>query len=87
MPRASFPASISPEPNGFRTAFDSDETGDAELGDMWHVAGLDVESANVHTTMLGKSESFVIVGGVDPDLGGSWWASRIRPGRRSCGQR
>lgn len=56
-------------PGGFRSALDNDETGDAEVADLWERAGLDVESANVHDTMLTLSEAYVIVGGMDEETG------------------
>ncbi len=56
-------------PSGFRTAVDSDATGDAEVGDLWTTAHLDTLSADVHDLMLALGEAFVIVGPVDPDTG------------------
>ncbi len=56
-------------PTGFRTAVDDDETGDAEVGDLWERAGMDVRAANVHDTMLALSEAYAIVGPVDEDTG------------------
>jgi hypothetical protein len=56
-------------PNGFRTALDSDETGDREVGDLWYRAGMDVTAATVHDMMLSLSEAYVIVGGLDPETG------------------
>jgi hypothetical protein len=53
-------------PTGFRTSADGDETGDAEAWRIWQRAGLDVESVDVHAAMLGLSESYVIVGNIDP---------------------
>lgn len=52
-------------PTGFRTSADGDETGDAEAWKVWTRAGLQVTSTDVHTTMLGLSEAYVIVGEVD----------------------
>ncbi len=56
-------------PIGFRTAVDADETGDAEVGAMWERAGMAVRAADVHDLMLGLSEAYAIVGGMDPDVG------------------
>ncbi len=53
-------------PIGFRTSQDDDETGDSEAYRIWQRAGLDVESVDVHRAMLGLSESYVIVGNIDP---------------------
>lgn len=54
-------------PIGFRTAVDSDETGDAEVGNLWERAGMEVRAADTHKLMLSLSESYVIVGAVDPE--------------------
>lgn len=54
-------------PTGFKTAVDSDATGDAAVGELWSQIGLDVRCADVHDLMLGLSEAYVIVGAVDPD--------------------
>jgi hypothetical protein len=54
-------------PTGFRTALDDDATGDAEVGQLWVRAGLDVSSADVHDLMLALGEAFVIVGPVDEE--------------------
>jgi hypothetical protein len=56
-------------PVGFRTAVDSDATGDAEVGNLWTRAGLDVSSADVHDLMLSLGEAYVIVGAVDDETG------------------
>lgn len=56
-------------PVGFRTALDFDETGDAEVGELWERAGLDVECSNVHDMMLSMSEAYVIVGQMDTESG------------------
>jgi hypothetical protein len=55
--------------DGFRTALDEDESGDAEMGVLWQRAGMDVESTEVHDMMLALSEAYVIVGPVDEDTG------------------
>lgn len=52
---------------GFRSANESDETGDPELGNLWDRAGLDVTFADVTKATLGLSEAYVIVGEVDED--------------------
>lgn len=52
---------------GFRSATDSDETGDPELGSLWLRAGMNVVAADVHKAMLGLSEAYVIVGEIDED--------------------
>lgn len=56
-------------PVGFRTGADSDELGDAEAWRIWQANSLDADSALVHRAAFTMSESFVIVGGVDPELG------------------
>jgi hypothetical protein len=52
---------------GFRSAAESDETGDPQLGNLWTRAGLNVLSADVHKAMLGLSQAYVIVGEIDED--------------------
>lgn len=52
---------------GFRSAAQSDETGDPELGSLWNRAGLNVISADVTKATLGLSEAYVIVGDIDED--------------------
>jgi hypothetical protein len=52
---------------GFRSASENDETGDPELSSLWQRAGMNVVSADVTKAMLGFSESYAIVGDVDPD--------------------
>lgn len=56
-------------PVGFRTALDSDATGDKEVGQLWKQSGLDVTAGDVHDHMLALGEAFVIVGAVDEDTG------------------
>lgn len=56
-------------PVGLRTSVESDETGDAVAWRVWRRAGLDVESAEVHRTMLALGDAYVIVGGVDESTG------------------
>jgi hypothetical protein len=55
-------------PVGFRTAQDSDVTGDPEIASLWKRAGLSVISGDVHGAALALSESYVIVGEVDPEI-------------------
>ncbi len=55
--------------NGFGTRVDDDETGDAEVGELWDRAGMDVRSADVHDTMLALGEAYAIVGPVDDETG------------------
>lgn len=50
------------QPVGVRTSADSDATGDAEAWRIWRRAGLVVESAEVHRTMLALGDAYVIVG-------------------------
>jgi hypothetical protein len=53
---------------GWRTAADSDETGDSIANQAWKAAGGPVESADAHDMTLGLSESYVIVGdGIDEE--------------------
>lgn len=54
---------------GIRTAVDSDATGDAEMGALWERAGMGIVTADTHDNMLGLSEGFVIVGGMDQEIG------------------
>lgn len=56
-------------PTGFRTALDADETGDAEVGELWERAGMDVRASDVHDAMLALSETYAIVGPMDEDTG------------------
>ncbi len=54
-------------PVGFRTSIDADATGDAEVGNLWVRAGMDVTSADVHDLMFATGESYVVVGAVDEE--------------------
>lgn len=56
-------------PVGLRTSVESDETGDAVAWRVWRRAGLDVESAEVHRTMLALGDAYVIVGAADSATG------------------
>lgn len=53
--------------NGFRSAAESDETGDPEIGNLLQRAGLNVIISDVHKATLGLSEAYVIVGEIDDD--------------------
>lgn len=53
----------------FRTSAADDENGDAEAGRIWQANSLDADSSLVHRTSLGLSMSYVMVGGVDPEIG------------------
>ncbi|MGK5677500.1 phage portal protein [Actinoplanes sp. URMC 104] len=55
-------------PVGFRTASDSDVTGDPEIGSLYKRAGLAVIAGDVHHAMLALSESYVIVGEFDDEI-------------------
>lgn len=52
---------------GFRSATDSDQTGDPELGNLWDRAGMNVVAADVHKATLGLSEAYALVGDIDED--------------------
>ncbi|HEY9251601.1 MAG TPA: phage portal protein [Nocardioides sp.] len=56
-------------PTGFQTGVAQDKLGDAKARDIWVANGLDVESTEVHRLMLGLGDSYVIVGGPDPETG------------------
>lgn len=56
---------------GFRSAAESDETGDPELGNLWTRAGLNVISAEVHKATLGLSTAYALVGEIDEDTDAS----------------
>jgi len=56
------------QPLAFRTGADSDEGGDAEAWRIWQANQLDADSALVHRACLSMGASFVIVGGVDPEI-------------------
>ncbi len=54
---------------GFRTAVDNDETGDAEVGNLWLRAGMDIRSADLHDMMLSLGEAYAIAGPMDEESG------------------
>ena len=56
-------------PVGFRTAVDSDETGDSEARLAWSRARMNIVSADVHDMMLNLGEAYVIVGFMDEETG------------------
>jgi hypothetical protein len=56
-------------PVGFRTAADSDETGDAKAREAWTRARMNIVSADAHDMMLNLGEAYVIVGLIDEDHG------------------
>jgi hypothetical protein len=56
-------------PVGFRTGADGDELGDAEAWRIWQANSLDADVAQVHRASLGMSLGFVIVGGIDDQIG------------------
>lgn len=53
------------KPVGFRTAIDSDETGDRDAIDIWNRARMDIVCSDVHDLMLNLGEAYVIVGFMD----------------------
>lgn len=57
------------KPLGFRTAAAGDENGDALGRKIWDDNGLDVEFCDVAESMVGLGDSYMIVGGVDPETG------------------
>lgn len=57
------------KPVGFRTGADSDDLGDSEAWRIWQANHLDADSSLVDRNALAMSLSFVIVGGVDPEIG------------------
>lgn len=56
-------------PVGFRTAVDSDETGDDDAREIWNRARMNIVAADVHDMMLNMGEAYVIVGLMDEDHG------------------
>lgn len=56
-------------PVGFRTGAEGDDISDKEAWRIWQANGLDADSALVHRACFTMSESFVIVGQIDPDIG------------------
>lgn len=56
-------------PVGFRTAVDSDETGDEEAVRIWNQARMPIVCADVHDIMLNMGEAYLIVGFPDEQTG------------------
>lgn len=56
-------------PVGFRTGADGDDVSDKEAWRIWQANSLDADSALVHRAAFTMSESFVIVGQVDDEIG------------------
>lgn len=56
-------------PVGFRTGAAGDENGDSEAWRIWQANSLDADSALVHRSCLALSDAYVIVGGVDDEIG------------------
>lgn len=56
-------------PVGFRTAVDSDETGDKDAREIWDRAKMNIVAADAHDKMLNLGEAYVMVGFIDEDNG------------------
>lgn len=56
-------------PAGFRTGAVSDPTGDAEAWRVWQANALDADADLVHRAQLAMGAGYVLVGGVDDELG------------------
>lgn len=56
-------------PISFRTGAAGDDLGDQVAWDLWQANSLDADSALVHRTALSLGDAYVIVGGVDPEIG------------------
>src|SRR5690242_1446333 len=56
-------------PAGFRTGADGDDLGDAEAWRIWQANELDADSGLVHRASLAMGDAYVIVGGVDQEIG------------------
>jgi len=56
-------------PVGFRTGAEGGQDGDQQAWRIWQSNSLDADSALIHRTALGLGRAFVIVGGVDPEIG------------------
>ena len=54
---------------GFRTGADGDELGDREAWRIWQANALDADSDLVHRDALVMGDAYVIVGGVDDEIG------------------
>lgn len=57
------------QPLGFRTGADSDQTGDDVAWRIWQANALDADSALVHRSSLALGDAYVIVGGMDEEIG------------------
>jgi hypothetical protein len=55
-------------PVGFRTGAEGDDQGDSEAWRIWQANSLDADFALIERAALSMSLSFVIVGGVDPEI-------------------
>lgn len=55
-------------PVGFRTGADGDELGDKEAWRIWQANSLDADFNLILRAKLAMGDSYVIVGGVDPDI-------------------
>lgn len=56
-------------PVGFRTGADDDDTGDNEAWRIWQANALDADSNLVTRDSLSMGMGYVMVGGMDPDIG------------------
>lgn len=56
-------------PVGFRTGSDGDNSTDQDAWRIWQANHLDADSALVHRAQLSMADSYVIVGGIDPETG------------------
>lgn len=56
-------------PNGFRTGAEGDDISDAEAWRIWQANELDADHSLVSRTALSLGDAYVIVGGVDSDIG------------------
>lgn len=57
------------QPTGFRTGGDSDDLGDREAWRIWQANSLDANSNVVLRSSLTMGDAYVIVGGVDEEIG------------------
>lgn len=57
------------QPVGFRTGASDDASGDREAWRIWQANSLDADHSLVSTSQLSLSASFVIVGGIDDEIG------------------
>lgn len=57
------------KPVGFQTGAEGDELGDKEAWRIWQANALDADSALVHRSKLAMADGYVIVGGVDEEIG------------------